>query len=503
MTPRKLILTAFGTATLSLVPGRALAQFPKAFDTDREFISANGPAELTEHYAIDAILSAPAVVDRLVSVGSRTLPTGERGLHVIVWSKQHTILDELLLTDHQIGGDLVGYDVKIAANKHLLIAGEYRRPGGVQGTFVCRLDLVARSVVWYVGLTGQYTTPGIPWSLAQPAYALVELPNGDVAIARTLDFGGFTPTVGLVSCLDAAGIPKWSKYYSDAVGLNRWLNIQDLTVAPPGSVNPPAGSLIAVGSFDDKGLVMNIDAATGNILWGVGSTVFSGVTQWRGIDFDWTTFDMFLSGIIVHQLDFCFGPKLVVGRLTPGTCGFPPASNWLTTEPGLDFIPAPGAVSFRKSISGSTERLLVAGGTTCYSLAYGMVLDPATGAPIRTWTDGGGGPTTYARTHDLAGSRHSFTAHTIGQRGQAGSPPVGAYVSAANCVADVPVVPDGLPIDCYADDTIGAFPDDFFYPLMWNDYPSMSVEVHNCRNNHFGGGVNDLPDPKIKFKWPP
>lgn len=488
------------TAALVLLAGTAgigHAQSLKRFDTDREYQSVAGPAEPTEHYALDAFLKAPAVVDRLVSVGSRTLPTGEKGLHVVFWSSQHTILDELLLTDHFPGGDVVGYDVKIAANKRdILIAGQYRRPNGAVGVFVCRADTVARTVSWYMGLLGEYQVPVLDRSDERPAITVEELPNGDVVVSRTLYFGFSAPAVGVVSCLDAFGNPLWSRTYTDGTGLGRSLALLDMTVVPPGSVNPPAGSIVAVGAYGSQALILNIDPATGNTILGANTTLHDHVDQWRAIDFDPASLDMVLAGIFIDQWDFCSGPQAVVGRFTPGTCGNPPPTNWLMHAVGLDFVPAPGAISFRRPPVGSPERILVAGSTTCYDEGLGMSIDGA-GIPVTIWTDSGGSPTSYIRTHDLAGTRLNFTPHTIGTRGIIGSPPAGAYVSAANCVQDLDILPDGLPMECYSEDTIVALDDQIFEPLMWSDWPTQSVEVHNCRSNPFGGGVNDAPDPKI------
>lgn len=504
MTPGRLFLTSAGAAIFTLAPSGARAQFIKAFDTDREFQSVAGPAEPTEHFALDVFLKAPAVVDRLVSVGSRTLPTGETGLHIVFWSDKHTIIDEWLIPDHFPWRDLVGYDVKVAANKRdILVAGQYRdNVTGTAGVFACSIDTVTPALNWSIGLTGEYNVPVLQWSIERPVVTVEELPNGDVVVARTMYYNFTAPSVGVVTCLDSAGNPKWSNYYTDGVGLGRSLTLMDMAIAPPGSVNPPAGSIMAVGSFHDQALTLNIDPATGSLLWGTGATVHDHVDQWRAIDFDPVSHDMVLSGIFIDQMDFCFGPQLVVGRHTPGTCGAPPPGNWLMHAVGLDFVPAPGAISFRRAPNGFDERVLVAGSTTCYDKALGMTIDGA-GFPVRTWSDSGGAPTSYVRTHDLAGSRLNFTPHTIGSRGLAGAPPAGVYISAANCVENIDFLPDGLPIECYADDTIGVYPDDFIYQLMWNDAPTQSVDVHNCRNNPFGGGVKDLPDPKIWIKWPP
>ncbi|MCL4742064.1 MAG: hypothetical protein KJZ54_07665 [Phycisphaerales bacterium] len=504
MTLGRLCLTTAGAAMLTLAPSDARAQFNKAFDTDREYQSAAGPAEPTEHFALDVFLKAPAVVDRLVSVGSRTLPTGQKGLHVVFWSDKHTIIDEWLIPDHFQWRDLVGYDVKVAANKRdILIAGQYRdNVSGAAGVFACSIDTVTPALNWVIGLTGEYQTPVLQWSIERPSVTVDELPNGDVVVARTMYYNFTAPSVGLVTCLDSAGNPKWSKYYTDGVGLGRSLELLDMAIVPPGSVNAPPGSIMAAGSFGNRAFILNIDPVTGHFIGPTLGTVYDHVDQWRAIDFDPVSHDMVLSGMFIDQMDFCSGPQLVVGRLTPGTCGVPPSSNWLMHAVGLDFIPAPGAISFRRPPVGSPERVLVAGSTTCYDEALGMTID-GTGIPLRTWSDSGGAPTSYVRTHDLAGSRLNFTPHTIGSRGLAGAPPEGVYISAANCVQEVDFLPDGLPIECYADDTVGVYPDDLIDQFGLNQAPTQSVEVHTCRNNPFGGGVNDLPDPKIWIKWPP
>ena len=465
---------------------------------DREFQSVAGPLEPTDHFSLDVILKAPAVVDRLVSVGTRRIDPGIQAMHVVVWSDQHQIVKEWVVADHFMTGDIVAYGVDVAANKDILVAGEYRDVTGAVGVFACRFDIVTDALVWSTGMLGEYHPPFQLWSISQPAVMIKELPNGDIVVGRTLEFGFSSPSQGVLTCLDAAGNFLWSNRYGDGVGAGRSVGFQDLAIAPAGSVVPPAGSIVVVGSFGSEGLTLNVDPTNGSMLWPMGAARYRYTSQWRGIDFDPSSKDMFLAGVVTPQIDICSGPELVAGRITPGTCGSPPSSNWLMTTPGLTFIPAPSAIGFRRSISGSTERVVIAGGTMCYDHASGMVCDASTGIPVSVWTDRAGGANTYARTRDLAGSFYTFTAHTIGTRGINGSSPAGVYVSAASCPTLVSVFPDALPIECQVDDSIGVYPDELLHPLMWTDALPLSVEVYNCKAK-IGGGTNE--QGKIKVKW--
>lgn len=489
------VLCGLGIAFLS---SPAVGQFA----VDREFASVFGSAGPVEHYSLDVFTSPPAIVNRLVSVGAVTPPAGPRSLHVAFWSTNHTVSSEIVAED-TTGGDLIGYGVDVAANGHVLIAGEYREATNIQGVFACRLDPMTSSVLWTVGLSGDYQSAVGPWSYTQPAVMIKELANGDVVVGRTRTFDFPTPAVGVISCLDGAtGFLKWSMVYAD-VTTNRSIGIQDFGIAPPGSVVPPAGSIVVVGSIGTQGLVMNVNSANGAILWPIGANSYNHVTQWRGIDMDPATSEFYLSGVRIGAADLCSGPTLVVARLTPGTCGSPPPTDWITLASGLDFVPAPSAVALRVPPAGFPERVLVAGGTTCYDRAFAMLLDAATGVPITTWSDQGGSGTTYARTRDLAGTRYDFRAHTIGTRGLQSNAPTGVYVSAANCTTPITLVPDALPIECQVEDVVVALADDLQRELTWRYTMGVMVEVYDCGRPSTGGASWQTNTIRPPLHWPP
>lgn len=211
-----------------------------------------GPANSGFHHSIDAIgpLANPT---GFVSVGERTLPSGQRGLHVVRWNRFGSIVRQRLFSINGTNETIIGTGVDVNANCEVLIAGKIS--GGAASThFAAKLD-ADLDPIWASRLAGDVTngpSPQADWLV----------PDGSAAITGMGNDANGNPHRGRVTRLvGGSGNKIWSRSYGPPPPTsNQHFAIHDLEQAPD-------GTLWVCGAYSDTNgmpaMIMPIDFATG------------------------------------------------------------------------------------------------------------------------------------------------------------------------------------------------------------------------------------------------
>lgn len=302
-----------------------------------------------------------------VSVGSRALPSGHQGLHLVRWNRAGDIVVERLFRTDVLSETIIGTSVEVG-DDCILVGGTTQSAAG-PSTFVARFDIDLKPIWGPVATHGARRVPGNNNGTNPQADWLSD---GSIVICG-MDGAGSNPAFGHVARLTAGGTQMWSnRYQSLWTTPNPRFIVEDVQQDPAGGNIWTCGGIehpITPTTFGIVPMVAQFDLASGAVVsshaypFPPGSTWTQG--RYRAIRFNPTigprNGDIVVAGWS-SKPGGLFDPTVVAARVgLLDRSSSSPLQHWDRVYPGALMLPGTSAVSIAPQSYPYPNQIVVAG----------------------------------------------------------------------------------------------------------------------------------------------